>query len=292
MGLFLFYSSWLGSIGFFIASLAALAIYPPSRVPLALFYGVYGGALYLLPWGTWTRFCDCVRWFNENSVPYFQGQKLVFDDGVTPCAAKSKSLLSFHPHGVLVCGCAVRWLATDLLFVLPVIAQIMYWAGGGPANRSSFEMLAKEGTNIGLLPGGFEEASLFTYKKHRVFLKNRKGFIKLGLQYGYKVHPVYTFGEEDTFWTLPYFASLRLFLNQYKIPTVVFWGQWWCPFMPHPSAKLVTVVGPPLALPLTPSPTKEDVDKYHALYLDALQTLFDKFKAEYASTPDATLEIW
>ncbi|RQM24246.1 hypothetical protein B5M09_001767 [Aphanomyces astaci] len=245
MGLFLFYSSWLGSIGFFIASLAALAIYPPSRVPLALFYGVYGGALYLLPWGTWTRFCDCVRWFNKDSVPYFQGQKLVFDDGVTPCAAKSKSLLSFHPHGVLVCGCAVRWLATDLLFVLPVIAQIMYWAGGGPANRSSFEMLAKEGTNIGLLPGGFEEASLFTYKKHR-----------------------------------------------YKIPTVVFWGQWWCPFMPHPSAKLVTVVGPPLALPLTPSPTKEDVDKYHALYVDALQTLFDKFKAEYASTPDATLEIW
>ncbi|RHY33044.1 hypothetical protein DYB32_001929 [Aphanomyces invadans] len=186
---------------------------------------------------------------------------------------------------------AVRWLATDVLFVLPIIAQILYWAGGGPASRSSFEKLARDSTNIALLPGGFEEASLFTYNRHRVFLKNRKGFIKLALQYGYKVHPVYTFGEESTFWTMPHLASLRLWLNQYKIPTVLFWGRWWCPFMPHATAKIITVVGKPVQLPLLEKPTKEDVAKYHAMYVASLQHLFDKFKAQYATDPNAILEI-
>ncbi|KAF0696128.1 Aste57867_13104 [Aphanomyces stellatus] len=298
-----FYTVWIGSIVFAFLSIVALAFVPPMRVPIVLFYAIYTAALHLLPWGRWPFFCDFVRAFNT-AFPYFDEQKLVFEDGKGPRPAKSKTLLSVHPHGVLACGWIVNgaghaawkdsrfhWLATDVLFVLPFITQIMYWGGGGPAGRASFDALAKQGENIALLPGGFEEASLFEYKKHRVFVKHRKGFVKLALQHGYTIYPAYTFGEEDTYATLSYFKAARLFLNKFKIPAVLFWGRWWCMYMPFSSAKLVTVVGKPIELPQIAQPTKEDVDKYHAAYVAALTGIFESHKAKYASDPSATLEV-
>ncbi|KAH9189055.1 hypothetical protein AeNC1_008976 [Aphanomyces euteiches] len=305
LGFFIFYSTWLGSVVFVAISALSIVMFPSFRAPVVIFYALYFAVMTLLPWGRWERFCDGVRWFNIKT-PYFEEQKLVFQDpdNNKACPAKSKALLAYHPHGILVCGwtvngaahttwkdSAISWLGTDALFILPFIAQIMYWAGGGAANRSNFESLAKAGENIALLPGGFEEASLFRYKTHQVFIKQRKGFIKLGMQYGYKVHPVYTFGEENTYWTLPYFQEIRLFLNRYKIPAVVFWGRWWCPYMPYNNSKLVTVVGKPIQLPQIAKPTKEDVDKYHNLYMESLQALFDEFKGQYAADPNATLTM-
>ena len=35
--------------------------------------------------------------------------------------------------------------------------------------------LMKKGTNICIIPGGFEEATVFEYKKHKIFIKNKKG---------------------------------------------------------------------------------------------------------------------
>jgi hypothetical protein len=37
----------------------------------------------------------------------------------------------------------------------------------------------KKKQNIALLPGGFEEATLFKRGKHRLYLSKRKGFVKV-----------------------------------------------------------------------------------------------------------------
>ena len=44
-------------------------------------------------------------------------------------------------------------------------------------------------------------------------------------------------------------------------------------------------------LPKIDEPTKEDVDKWHKVYCDALQALFDKHKAE-AGRADRVLEMY
>lgn len=36
-----------------------------------------------------------------------------------------------------------------------------------------------QGENVALLPGGFEEATLYKRGKHRLYLRKRKGFIKV-----------------------------------------------------------------------------------------------------------------
>lgn len=56
-----------------------------------------------------------------------------------------------------------------------------------------------------MLPGGFEEATISTSKENRVFVKERKGFIKYAIRYGYKVFPVFTFGENKMYNTVERF---------------------------------------------------------------------------------------
>ena len=35
--------------------------------------------------------------------------------------------------------------------------------------------------------------------RERVYVRRRKGFVKLALRYGYTIYPIYTFGESHTY---------------------------------------------------------------------------------------------
>lgn len=62
--------------------------------------------------------------------------------------------------------------------------------------------------------------------------------------------------------------------------------------MPDDDMDFTVVVGTNIELPHIPNPTPEDVDKYHALFVERITGLFDKFKHKYAATgTEAVLEI-
>lgn len=86
--------------------------------------------------------------------------------------------------------------------------------------------------------------------------------------------------------------SWCLWLNKYKIPTVFFYGAWWCFFLPLGDVELTTVIGQPIQLPQVDSPTDQQVDEYHKIYISSVQTLFEKYKTKYATNPNAKLEIF
>ena len=143
--------------------------------------------------------------------------------------------------------------------------------------------------NLAIIPGGFEEATFFRYGSHRVFLKNRKGFVKYALQFGYKLYPVYAFGEEQTYWAFSSLMERLVFLNRFKIPAVVFFG---LGFMPWTSAELTTVVGAPVQLPKISSPTADDVAKWHEKYQASLLKVFRKHRGAFAKEGErAKLEV-
>lgn len=93
-----------------------------------------------------------------------------------------------------------------------------------------------------MCPGGFEEATLTTPKELRVFIKDRKGFLKYGLTYGYTIYPTLIYNEHKAFWTLDYFTKFRLLMNKIKMPSVLFGGGFLWVFIP-PSLDMVTIVG-------------------------------------------------
>lgn len=114
--------------------------------------------------------------------------------------------------------------------------------------------------------------------------------MKYALQNGYKLVPVYTFGEERTYYAFSWLMEKLKFLNRFKIPAVVFIGKYI--FAPNDNITCITVVGAPLQLPKIEKPSEADVDEWHDKYIQSLQTTFDKHKANYAHDgAEAELEI-
>ncbi|CAE7717435.1 dgat2 [Symbiodinium sp. CCMP2456] len=243
---------------------------------------------------------------------YHQRSEVRFDDA-TALGGKGSGNRFFacHPHGILSVGfCSnVVWgrkfhevvghcnyLIDPTLRNKGLLAKFFLDAFEGPhgairdTRAATIQELMEKGESISMTPGAYQEATCFSHGLERVALRQRKGFVKYCLRYGYRLHPVYTFGESETYFTLGGFEKLRLWLNGKGIPTVCFWGLPWCPLLPRRHLKLLTFVGPALELPKLPEPTTEQVDEWHQKYVEALRELFDRHKAE-AGKPSAVLEI-
>lgn len=221
-----------------------------------------------------------------------------------PDMAKKKTMLCYHPHGILPCGFSwngvhcnefkvyeVEWVVASALFMLPIFSILILCIGNiSNATTQTLKKLMESEKNVALLPGGFEDATVMQYGKERIFLANRKGFVKFALRYGYRVQPIYTFGESQTYLTCSWFTDFRLWLNKFKIPLPLVFGDPLAPFMPRSKASLATYVGDPIQFPTISQPTNADVDEWHATYVKGLRALFDAKKA-HAGYPDAVLEI-
>lgn len=204
----------------------------------------------------------------------------------------SRSLFAFHPHGVFSIGPVISKLKNKQLYDSVILGSrflvnipfggiFVKWMGTEGVNNENFKKTMESGTNISFVPGGFEEATLTCNDRDRVFIKSRKGFIKYALQYGYKVYPIFSFGENRTYHIFNIFENFRLFLNKIKIPACLFYGKFF--FYPIPHSIKKTVVGNPLVLPIIKDPKNDEVDYYHSLYIKALQEVYDRHKVENKS---------
>jgi len=121
----------------------------------------------------------------------------------------------------------------------------------------------------------------------RVYINDRKGFIKYALQYGYTIYPSYTFNENKIYSTFNYLESFRLWLNKFKCPGTIFCGKYG--LWPRYDIEIVTVIGKGIEMPIIEKPTFEEVDKYHKIYVDSLKSIFERNKERYSTT--ANLEV-
>ncbi|CAH0474179.1 unnamed protein product [Peronospora belbahrii] len=124
--------------------------------------------------------------------------------------------------------------------------DVLNWMEFSNSSKTCMQRIMRTGQNLCLLPGGFQVATLYQRGKHRVYIQKRFGFIKLALQHGYNIYPAYTFGEEYTYHAFPYLEWLRLQLNKFWIPGVIFFGIPHCFYLPHSDVDLITVIGKPL----------------------------------------------
>jgi hypothetical protein len=92
----------------------------------------------------------------------------------------------------------VYMAARPMLNIAPFGFVLRWWGSVSP-DPANFVSLMKQQKNICWIPGGFEEATMTTPKEYRIFMKSRKGFIKYGLQFGYKVLPVFIFNENKCY---------------------------------------------------------------------------------------------
>ena len=223
---------------------------------------------------------------------------------------KKNYLFCYHPHGVHSFGAMINFgsdagLATELFpgikfhlqtlginFIVPFWRETMIWGGCGDASASCLRktLTAGPGESAVLVVGGAEESLMASPHTNDLTLTKRKGFVKIALQTGADLVPIFGFGETDVYGNLADGRpKVQAFMRKmqkkigFALPLIsgrgyfnYNWG-----ILPH-RRPIITVVGAPVVLPKIEKPSQEEIDKYHQMYVEALMQLYAENKNVYS----------
>lgn len=185
-----------------------------------------------------------------------------------------------------------RTLAATVLFRIPLVRELGLWTGCVDARRSVAEQLLQRGRSILVLPGGEAEQIRTRHGHESVYLRRRKGFLKLAMRHKVPVVPVYVSGVADYYHTSMALFATRLWLvKNLGICIPLNWGLWGSMNCPLPVPTTV-VFGKPLTLNVKEcsAPTNAELDTAHQQFCEALVQLFDENK-DRLGYGDRKLEI-
>ncbi|XP_029064017.1 diacylglycerol O-acyltransferase 2 isoform X2 [Monodon monoceros] len=231
-------------------------------------------------------------------------------------------IFGYHPHGIMGLGafCNFSTEATEVSkkfpgirpylatlagnFRMPVLREYLMSGGICPVNQDTIDyLLSKNGSGnaIIIVVGGAAESLSSMPGKNAVTLRNRKGFVKLALRHGADLVPTYSFGENEVYkqvifeegswgrWVQKKFQKYIGFAPCIFHGRGLFSSDTWG-LVPY-SKPITTVVGEPITTPKLEHPTQQDIDLYHAMYVEALVKLFNQHKTKFGLPETEVLEV-
>mmetsp|Transcript_9778 Transcript_9778/g.23229 ORF Transcript_9778/g.23229 Transcript_9778/m.23229 type:complete len:454 (+) Transcript_9778:1-1362(+) len=233
-------------------------------------------------------------------------------------------IFGYHPHGIISTGALcnfgaeatgfstlfpgidLRLLTLAVNFYVPFLREYFLALGVNDVSRESCitNLRRGPGASIMIVVGGAAEALEARPNEYDLTISTkRKGFVKIALQEGASMVPVFSFGEVDVFnqWANPEGSKLRRFQ---KWSTSIFgisppivvgralksgvlkrWFGWNWGIMPL-RMPVHSVVGAPIDCPkIAPDADEktlsEAIDKYHALYLEELKKVYEDHKESF-----------
>ena len=231
---------------------------------------------------------------------------------VTKEPSKSPSgstLFAVHPHGSLAFGRAaagfckvdmwdkafpslknLKVLTASAAFYVPVIRELWLATCCIEASKKvAVEALKRSScpTAVMVYPGGEVEQLMTRRGVEKVYIKKRKGFIKLALERGMEIVPVYAFGENDLFHTSQLGMGFReMIQKKIGVALPLIWGSPGMVPIKNGQKGVTLVFGESIGLwqggkdPWKEGEvvTQEMIDSAHELYCMKLKELFDKNK--------------
>lgn len=203
-------------------------------------------------------------------------------------------MFAIHPHGVLALSALlfmapqaqlhsrlrqllIRPVAASVVFYVPLLRELMMVTGARDASKACVKQLIKSGHSVALFPGGIWEQVSSDNTQEQAFVQRGLGFIRMAIQHGLPIVPVYQFGENQLFKTTPLLLPLRLWVAKHLrigLPLTK------SPLLQHQEVTHVfgqqVDVGPP-----DPEPSQERVERVYTKYSEELHRLFDKHKDEF-----------
>lgn len=138
--------------------------------------------------------------------------------------------------------------------------------------------------------GGAQEAFYSKPNTYKIFLNERKGFIRLAMQNGAGIVPTISFGDTDIFDTTQNDngSTMRKFQELFKryttIAPIFFNGrglfQKYFGFVPK-RRPITVVFGEPILCEKNSTPSKDQINEVHALFRQRLIDLFETHKSKY-----------
>ncbi|XP_025066928.1 2-acylglycerol O-acyltransferase 3-like [Alligator sinensis] len=246
----------------------------------------------------WTHFCDYFPIKVVRTAPLPPGRSYV---------------LGAHPHGIACAGAfavlcpeaagfprlfpGLRPVLAPLrgLFLLPGYREYLMSAGMCPVSRASLDfLLSRPGVAVGIVVGGAAEALDSAPGSYRLTLLRRTGFVRVALRHGACLVPLLSLGEPELFAQAQFAPGglARRLQERFRalvgFAPCVIRGEWGLLPRPRP---LTVVVGSPIPVPRRVKATPEEVLHYHALYVAALRTLFERHKVAAGLGPTCRLHL-
>ncbi|KAA0145914.1 hypothetical protein FNF29_07847 [Cafeteria roenbergensis] len=214
-----------------------------------------------------------------------------------------------HPHGIHAFGCsALNFAGNDMaryfprvwhrltgaiasvIFRVPIVREVMLAHGYRDASRAVCEKILREGRSVVLVLGGEQESIRTRGGEDAVWLKNRKGFVRLAMREGASLVPTYSFGLVDIYdYAFPLQALRMWMVNTLRVCVPIFWGVAGtpCPY----ERPVTTVVGAPIHVEWTLHPHPALVEDAYCRYVDALERLYETHKAAAGYPADRNLHV-
>ncbi|XP_062983826.1 2-acylglycerol O-acyltransferase 2 [Elgaria multicarinata webbii] len=230
-------------------------------------------------------------------------------------------IFGFHPHGVLVAGAFINFcteatgfsqlfpgltpymLMLNIWFRIPFFRDYLMSGGLIPSDKHSASYVLRKpggGNALIIAVGGAQEALDARPGAFTLLLENRKGFVRLAIQHGTPLVPVFSFGENELFdqvenpkgswlrWTqerlqkvmgisLPLFHARGVFQYSFGL-------------LPY-RRPIHTVVGKPIKVEKKHNPSEDEVDDLHKTYMEELCKLFEAHKLNYNVPEDKHLSF-
>mmetsp|Transcript_21951 Transcript_21951/g.61046 ORF Transcript_21951/g.61046 Transcript_21951/m.61046 type:complete len:379 (-) Transcript_21951:66-1202(-) len=257
-------------------------------------------------WMEWLRNCWVCRMFAQYfpihliktaDIPAMTSTKDVHSNSPRDIIQKHQSyLFLYHPHGVISIGALGglitngcnfskafpglgrrRGVTLNVCFAVPFYREWMLLLGMVSANKTTLKKVLHRGESLLLVPGGAAEALYAQPRRFRLNLRKRKGFIKLAMETGSPVVPVLGFGENNSF-------SVHVPTDESFLARLLDWMYRALTFAvpvlmsPFPQRNPIHVV---VGKPVKFEDAKMSVDEAHALYVQALSSLYHEHKSKY-----------
>lgn len=245
--------------------------------------------------GLWVWWCKMTN-TTQGKKDYFP--LTIEYDGPEKLDMKKNYMLCGHPHSLYFIpydvvghfmhekfGVEILGVGASVLLQIPLLRRALTWWGMNAATRESMTKLLQLPYPRNVLVttvGGISEMFYGTDSVEQIVAKRRKGHIRLALQNGASIIPVYGLGANSFVYRVFGPESLAARVSRKLRVSLVLWlDRFNIPYGIFPIASpIVVAIGPPIDVQKVPNPTEAQVDELHAKYLQSYQELFDRHKSK------------